>query len=55
MVKKRDDRDRNKSLWAGENWFCFYFLPISYDIASFLDAIGGIVGKDSAVQESETS
>jgi hypothetical protein len=55
MVRKRDDRGHNKSLWGGKNWFCSYLLSISYDIASFLDGIGGIVGKGSTVQESATS
>jgi hypothetical protein len=55
MVRNQNDRGHNKILWGGKEWFCSYFLSISYDIASFLDDMGGIVGKGSTVQESATS
>jgi hypothetical protein len=47
MVRNQNDRGHNKILWGGKDWFCCYFLSISYDIASFLDDMGGIVGKGS--------
>jgi hypothetical protein len=47
MVRNQNDRGHNKILWGGKYWFCCYFLLISYDIASFLDDMGGIVGKAS--------